>query len=276
MRRVLKIAVALGLLTACAPQIPDSGAGVGFNTHAGAQPIGEPLTDGAPLPPPTAVSAETLAPAPVIVAAAPPVTAATPLAAAPVAATAAPTARVTSARTATAASAASADDIALETAAALSAASVNSGTAPIQASPSNPAPVVVSNSGISDENDFNAVAGRESIQSDADRIARNKAQYAVVAPTALPSRAEAGGQPNIVAYALETSNQPGTRLYSRTGINLAAKAQRNCRQFPSPDQAQIAFLDAGGPQRDRKGLDPDGDGFACAWDPAPFRQAVRN
>jgi hypothetical protein len=40
--------------------------------------------------------------------------------------------------------------------------------------------------------------------------------------------------------------------------------------------AQIAFLERGGPKRDTLGLDPDGDGFACYWDPAPFRKAVNN
>ena len=38
-----------------------------------------------------------------------------------------------------------------------------------------------------------------------------------------------------------------------------------------PDQAQQDFLAKGGPERDRMGVDPDGDGFACAWDPRPFR-----
>jgi hypothetical protein len=32
-------------------------------------------------------------------------------------------------------------------------------------------------------------------------------------------------------------------------------------------------LSNGGPERDRLGLDPDGDGFACYWDPTPFRLA---
>jgi hypothetical protein len=77
-------------------------------------------------------------------------------------------------------------------------------------------------------------------------------------------------------YALSTSNPIGTQLYSRAGFNLQAKAQRNCAQFASPDQAQIEFLSNGGPQRDRKGLDPDGDGYACGWDPSPFRSAVNN
>ena len=54
----------------------------------------------------------------------------------------------------------------------------------------------------------------------------------------------------------------------------AEKAIRACAAYSSPDRAQEDFLASGGPERDRKSLDPDGDGFACAWDPAPFR-AVR-
>ncbi len=33
---------------------------------------------------------------------------------------------------------------------------------------------------------------------------------------------------------------------------------------------------AGGPERDQFGIDPDGDGYACRWDPSPFRKAVGN
>ncbi|MCA0905384.1 hypothetical protein LCM27_03120 [Ruegeria marisrubri] len=136
--------------------------------------------------------------------------------------------------------------------------------------------VPVANTGaISDEQDFSAVSERRSIESDAARIEQNRQTYELVTPTAVPERT-ASGQPNIVQYALSTSNPVGTQLYSRSGFNLQAKAQRNCAQFPSPDQAQIEFLSNGGPQRDRKGLDPDGDGYACGWDPSPFRSAVSN
>ncbi len=131
------------------------------------------------------------------------------------------------------------------------------------------------NTGISDEQDFEAVSNRRSIDADAARIEQNRQTYEVVAPTAVPERGS-DGQPNIVQYALSTSNPVGTQLYSRAGFNLQAKAQRNCAQFASPDQAQIDFLSNGGPQRDRKGLDPDGDGYACGWDPSPFRSAVNN
>ncbi|MBN2631505.1 MAG: hypothetical protein JXR75_13320 [Rhodobacteraceae bacterium] len=122
--------------------------------------------------------------------------------------------------------------------------------------------------GISDENDFAAVSQRETIESDRARIDRNRAQYQVVQPGALPVRPGAQG-PNIVDYALATSHPRGTQLYKRSGFggNAAAK----CAGYTSPDLAQEAFLAKGGPERDRLGLDPDGDGYACAWDPSPFR-----
>ena len=46
----------------------------------------------------------------------------------------------------------------------------------------------------------------------------------------------------------------------------------NCGRFRDQDAAQRAFLAGGGPEADRYGIDPDGDGFACRWDPTPYRQ----
>ena len=126
---------------------------------------------------------------------------------------------------------------------------------------------------ISDEQNFDAVAGRETIESDAARIAANRQQYEVVQPTALPSRTGAG--PNIVQYALSTTNAVGEAIYRRSGLSSQNRFLRNCADYASADLAQQAFLANGGPERDRRGLDPDGDGFACAWNPAPFR-VVRN
>jgi hypothetical protein len=128
------------------------------------------------------------------------------------------------------------------------------------------------NVGISDEQDFSAVSSRESIQSDAERLAAQRRAYQVIEPEPLPQRPSSAG-PNIVAYALSTSNQPGEQVHSRSGLNAQARFQRNCARYSTSDQAQQAFLEAGGPQRDRMGLDPDGDGFACYWDPRPFRAA---
>lgn len=126
---------------------------------------------------------------------------------------------------------------------------------------------------ISDEQDFSAVSSRESIASDAERLAKQRAQYEVIAPTALPQRDGSNGT-NIVQFALSTTNAPGVQLYKRGGL-----FQRDplvaCAKYASPDLAQEAFLNDGGPQKDRGGLDPDGDGFACGWDPRPFRNALK-
>ncbi len=129
-----------------------------------------------------------------------------------------------------------------------------------------------SNSRISDEQNFDAVAGRESIESDAQRLARQRDAYQVIQPEALPTRSGSGG-PNIVAFALSTSNRLGESVYRRTGRSSTTAFSRACARYGSADQAQEAFLKAGGPKSDRQGLDPDGDGFACFWDPTPFRAA---
>ena len=127
--------------------------------------------------------------------------------------------------------------------------------------------------GISRENDFEAVDERRTIEQDAARIARNRAQYEVVQPEEIGSRPGDVG-PNIVAYALATTHPKGTQIYNRIGFNSENRSARNCSEFTSPDRAQIAFLREGGPERDRRGLDPDGDGYACDWDPAPYRSAI--
>lgn len=152
----------------------------------------------------------------------------------------------------------------------LAAAANNSGVAPIEASPSNPAPAVVNSAtGISRENNFDAVSGQRSIESDAARIAANRAQYQVIQPQALPERSETG--PNIVAYAVSSKHAVGTQIYKRRKFNSAKRYARVCGPYHHLDQAQADFLAAGGPEKDRKGMDPDGDGYACQWDPSVYR-----
>lgn len=138
------------------------------------------------------------------------------------------------------------------------------------------AEVDLNNPRISDEQDFEAVSSRETIESDAARIQAQREAYRVIEPTALPQRPSDTG-PNIVAYALETTNSVGQQVHRRTNLlgDPQAKAQRNCGRYASPDLAQQDFLSNGGPERDRLGLDPDGDGFACGWNPRPFRAAAR-
>lgn len=277
MRVTLPI-LALGLFAACSPQVPDSGAGAGFDTLGTARPNPNPSAgqtiNGDQLVPPAVVSSEIAIPPQPNAAWTGSTTQPVSTVAGTIPATSAPAPRVLAQQGTTAN-----DDIARETAAALQAANSNSGVAPVEASPSNPAPQLITNSGsnkrISDENDFAAVSSRETIESDAQRIARNREQLQVVQPTALPSRS-GSSQPNIVQYALATSNPKGVRIYTRAGINMAARNARNCAAYASADEAQIDFLSKGGPQRDRQALDPDGDGYACNWDPAPFRRVSGN
>ena len=99
-----------------------------------------------------------------------------------------------------------------------------------------------------------------------------RAQYVVVQPGALPQRPGDTG-PNIVEYALATTHPPGVQMHTRRSL-VRKDPLVACARFTSPDLAQEEFLRSGGPERDRLGLDPDGDGFACDWDPRPFRTAL--
>lgn len=243
--RFLLCGAAFLALAACQPTVPDSGAGVGFGDYSEyqkQQAAREAQLTGQALPPAQAVSAEPLA------------------SQQPLSATSTP-------------ASGSGADVAQETRAMLEATRANSGEEPLQASPSNPPPQVVNNSsGISRENDFSAVGAQRSIQDDAELRRQQQAQYQVIQPTAVPTRSGSAG-PNIVQYALSTSHPRGQSMYRRSGFNAQAKYQKNCAKYPSPDLAQQEFLEKGGPAKDRLGLDPDGDGYACSWDPAPFRTA---
>lgn len=224
MKNIVILGASLMALTACAPAVPDSGAGVGFSDYAEyelerarreAQLRGEPLdvqASAAIVPPNTTsgpISTGELAAAGI----ATPTTSETPVAA--------------------------------QTA-------------------------LASNPDISDEQDFSAVASRESIESDAERRERQAAAYQLIEATALPDRSGNAG-PNIVQYALQAPNDRGEPVFDRSGFNADSRFQRNCAKYRTPDEAQRDFLSRGGPQRDRLGLDPDGDGFACGWDPQAFR-----
>ncbi|MBT8417322.1 MAG: hypothetical protein KJO42_07760 [Silicimonas sp.] len=150
-------------------------------------------------------------------------------------------------------------------------------SAPVTVTP-QPAPAAgvqvasVGNPDISDEQNFDAVATRETIESDAQRLVRQRDAFEVVQPEALPSR-PGDNAPNIVAYALSTNNLVGQQVHRRSGSVSNSSFQRACAKFTTSDKAQEEFLNSGGPKTDRRGLDPDGDGFACYWDPMPFRAA---
>ncbi len=95
----------------------------------------------------------------------------------------------------------------------------------------------------------------------------------IVTVTSVPPPSESGG-PNLIAYALNSSGAVGTETYRRMNPLRWSRWQDACLQYRNQDAAQLAFLSNGGPQRDPDNLDPDGDGYACWWDPAPIRQAA--
>jgi hypothetical protein len=251
MNRITLLAgVAAATLAACAPQVPNSGAGVGFGDYQdysasreaqlrgpggivpGPAISGErPGSDGA------SVAADTLAALGVQPQGQPPSrTVPTGTGPSPIERSAAGSAGVTGAAGAAGAT-----------------------------------PVVPANPGISDEQDFAAVSARETIESDRERMARQRAAMEQVAPEPVPTGSS--GSENIVAYALATSHAVGQQQYRRVNIFGEGRYLAACGRYASPDLAQEAFLSRGGPERDPGGLDPDGDGFACFWDPAPFRAA---
>jgi hypothetical protein len=135
------------------------------------------------------------------------------------------------------------------------------------------APPTAGNAAFSDEQDFAAVSARETIESDAERRQRMIEQRVEIAPTALPTRTGASG-PNIIEYAVSTTHPVGQQVYRRSRL-LAGRSERNCQSYRSDNLAQEAFLRLGGPERDRQSLDPDGDGYACGWDPTVFRNAAQ-
>ncbi|WP_296372082.1 hypothetical protein [Yoonia sp.] len=145
----------------------------------------------------------------------------------------------------------------------------------VDASPTNAPPIITNNPRISDEQSFDAVAERETIESDAQRRAAQAAAREQIAPSAVPERPGSTG-PNIVEYAINAPNVKGQAWYSRSLLTTQARFIRNCAAYANADEAQRDFLARGGPERDRLGLDPDGDGFACGWDPAPFKRAAGN
>lgn len=134
---------------------------------------------------------------------------------------------------------------------------------------------IYSNSGISDEQDFKAVSERETIESDKARIEANKAKYQQIAPTALPERTGKEQVSPVIAYVLQATNRLGEQVFERSNVSPEAH-QKACLKYTTGQEAQEAFLKAGGPKRDPKRLDPDGDGYACDFDPTPFKTAIGN
>ena len=126
---------------------------------------------------------------------------------------------------------------------------------------------------ISDEQDFEAVSSRETIESDAERLKAQETERHEFVPTPLPERA---GDSNVALFALQTTHDVGTKVYRRVRLFVFEAGVRNrCAEYPDSEAAQQAFLDAGGPEKDELRIDPDGDGFVCGWDPDVYRAVLK-
>jgi len=123
---------------------------------------------------------------------------------------------------------------------------------------------------ISDSQDFGAVKSRETIASDAAKLDELKSNYEIVQPGATPRR---GAGINLAKYALAQNNPVGNKIYKRLPLG-GLRGKKRCANYISADEAQLAFLKSGGPQRDTRGVDPDGDGYACDWSPAVYRSLI--
>ncbi len=250
------LGVALFVAGCAAPPVPDSGAGVGFGDYAdfeldrarrdaqlSGQPVGAPLsasslpqTTPGPNPNPNGIASSDLAAAGIGV---------------------------------------TQPDGSVTTGGLGNASTVDPNAAPLGETAAERELRLANNPEISDEQSFEAVTSRETIESDAQRRAQQAENLIVVEPVPLPAeRANSG--PNIVQYAINAPNQKGQQWYSRSILSGDNRFQRNCATYANPDAAQRDFLTRGGPERDPRGIDPDGDGFACGWDPRPFKSAGSN
>ena len=136
-------------------------------------------------------------------------------------------------------------------------------TTPVATGPIDP-----NNPTISRTQDFEVASAQDTIESDAARLEALKQDYRIVEETAVPTRKETV---NLASFALSQKQAIGEKTYSRRG-----GAASQCSKYRSnPDEAQRVFLSLGGPERDRRGLDKDGDGFACDWNPDQYRSLLQ-
>ena len=125
---------------------------------------------------------------------------------------------------------------------------------------------------MSDEQDFEAVSVRETIESDAERRQNQQRRLVVFQPSELPAKL---GEASVAQFALSVPHDPGTKVYPRLGALFGSLSHKErCAAYPDDEAAQLAFLDAGGPSADKLGIDPDGDGFACGWTPSVYRSML--
>ena len=96
-----------------------------------------------------------------------------------------------------------------------------------------------------------------------------ESQLVIVEPEPVPQQ---DINANVVAFARQTTHPVGTKVYNRPVFRDRFQSASVCRRFESDEEAQRQFLSTGGPNNDRYNLDPDGDGFACGFDPERYRR----
>ena len=100
------------------------------------------------------------------------------------------------------------------------------------------------------------------------RIAAQQ-QLVIIEPESAP---QVNANANVVGFARSTTHPVGQKVYKRDVFRSRSQSKSACRGFSSDDEAQRQFLANDGPQEDRFNLDPDGDGFACNFDPEAYRK----
>lgn len=167
------------------------------------------------------------------------------------------------------------DALARDVAAALQATDPQGGTAPADAT-SNPDDILANGDiGIDPNSDsINLAAMSQEQQIRQRAIAQQRREAAqeklvIVEPEPVPQQ---DIDANVVAYARSTTNPVGVKRYNRPAFRNRMQSASVCRRFDSDDEAQRQFLANGGPTTDRYNLDPDGDGFACDFDPEKYRK----
>ncbi|MHA3913777.1 hypothetical protein [Halovulum sp. GXIMD14793] len=97
----------------------------------------------------------------------------------------------------------------------------------------------------------------------------NRQKLVVINPEPVPN---VNVNANVIKFARETTHPKGTKVYNRPSFRDRLQSASVCRRFKTNDEAQRQFLANGGPTTDRYNLDPDGDGFACNFDPEGYRK----
>lgn len=117
---------------------------------------------------------------------------------------------------------------------------------------------------ISNNQNFEIVSERETIETDAAKLNELRRTYKVFGATSLPTRR---GKIDLTGFAKDNQNKTvGRKKYPRKRKSYE-NAGAFCADYKDQDLAQLALLANGGPKKDPLLLDRDGDGFACAWTP---------